>query len=542
LCIIALLINYLLRISKKSEAWDFVFWIGLFLLFLVPGAYLEFPSDPWEHFRRIYAWQGFSFIDENPLSNKFSYFWGWTFVYMVPPLYRRTALSIYGAFWELVLAYQFYLLALRLGFSKSWARIQVVATVCLFGASVFSFYRYYALSSTILAYIAYLAALIVLMDVLDGRRKRALLLPFLVLIIYYNHLQEFTFLFISAAALLLHKAYEAGRYGRILTYLLPVVLMASWIPGAWLVLNPQSIPVRSFNPINVSSWGVFRLWDLPYSEAIAVHGLVGLTLAILFFNKHRRVALLTLVPVALMLFPPFVLVFLAVLGDDYSIAWRVLYAFPASFMLVAGLKEGIGFLTQVLRLRSKTVLVQVAVVAIVVCVSLVPIFPYRGRLWFVLHKPAPELSLDRIDTAAQWLFDNDRRNLKCLLAADRASAMVFAATLGLPPEPERLTPRDSYTLASQNGPFPTYLQANRVCALVVGIPSQISPAPLSRVGLLSGHWDPAFVTRDLVPSGNVEEALDSLTAAGWTKTSIPPFYWLYRAPSRESVPASAPTP
>ena len=122
LCIIPLLINYLFRISRKREAWDFVFWIGLFLLFLIPGAYLEFPADPWEHFRRIYAWQGFSFIDENPLSNKFSYFWGWTFVYMVPPLYRRTALSIYGAFWELVLAYQFYLLALRLGFSKSWAR------------------------------------------------------------------------------------------------------------------------------------------------------------------------------------------------------------------------------------------------------------------------------------------------------------------------------------------------------------------------------------------------------------------------------------
>src|SRR6266536_2166570 len=168
-CNSLLFLNYLYTTYKKSEVLDYIFWIGLILLFLIPGAYLEFPSDPWEHFRRIYAWQGYTFVGENPLNYKFTYFWGWTFLYGVQPLYRRTALGFYSAFWQLLLAYQFYLLALRLGFSKSWVRIQVLATICLFGTNVFSFYRYYALSSTALAYIAYLAALILLMNFLDGK-------------------------------------------------------------------------------------------------------------------------------------------------------------------------------------------------------------------------------------------------------------------------------------------------------------------------------------------------------------------------------------
>lgn len=542
--LIVLFINYLRTTSKKSEMADFVFWIGLVLLFLVPGAYLEFPSDPWEHFRRIYAWQSYRFIDENPLSDKFSYFWGWTLVYMVPPLYRRTALGVYGAFWELVLAYQFYLLALRLGFSKSWARIQVLATVCLFGANVFSFYRYYALSSTIVAYIAYLAAVIILMDVLDGERKKALLLPLLVLIIYCNHLQEFIFLAISTTALLIHRAYEIQRFQKTLNYLLPLTLIVSWIIGAWVVLNPQFIPIQGFNPVpsSVSSWGTFRLWDLkmPYVEAMAVHGLVSLGLAIVLFKKYRRVALLTLAPVFLMLFFPFVLCLSALIGNfDHQISWRVLYAFPGSFILVAGLKEGSDFILRRVSIRSKALLAQLVVVSVVVCVSLVPTFPYRGRLWFVLLKPPQQLALEPMDQTSQWLYDNDHRDLNCLLAGDGATAMALAATLGLKEEPERLTPRDSFQLVSKGSPFGSYLQSNQVCGLVVAVPSKIMPGPLSRVGQLSGHWDPAFVDDDLVASGNIDAALASLTAAGWTRTSVPPFYWLYKPPARTPT---TPTP
>ncbi|MBD0300883.1 MAG: hypothetical protein ICV85_01530, partial [Tolypothrix sp. T3-bin4] len=114
---------------KKDNSFNkLLFWAFIILLFLLPGAYLEFPSDAWAHFARIFVWQTSTFIDDNPTNYKFAYFWGWTFMAEVEPLGRRTALNLYSTFWQFLLAYQFYLFALRVGFSDSWAKVQVLGT------------------------------------------------------------------------------------------------------------------------------------------------------------------------------------------------------------------------------------------------------------------------------------------------------------------------------------------------------------------------------------------------------------------------------
>lgn len=532
---LVLLVNYLRRVSKTSTWADFILWIGLALIFLLPGAYLEFPSDPWEHFRRIYAWQASRFIDENLVSEKFSYFWGWTLVYAVKPFYRRTAMDIYGAFWELLLAYQFYRLALRLGFSRPWARIQSLATVLLFGVNVFSFYRYYALASTILAYIAYLAALIAVMDFLDGKKKQALLLPILALIMYFNHQQELILFAISTSALLLHKAYDSGKFWRTVVALLPLVIMGSWLLGAWVVRNPQVVPVPAWNPASpyISSLGTFRLWDLrlPYFEVIGVHGLFSLAFAIVFFKKYTRIAFLSLMPLCTLLFSPFVLAFAARLGEaDYYVSWRPLYAFPLSYILVCGLKELIEFLTRKWNADTETRWVRVAVFSIVFLLSLVPLFPYRGRFWFLVNRPPAELTLQRVDETAQWLSDNYRGGISCLLVGDRATGTALAASLVMPPVTERLISLNAFELITTRPPFEDYLRTNQFCGFLVAIPGEVDPAPVSRVGQLSGHWDPQAVNKNLLPGGNIDEPLNSLVTAGWTRTSVPPFYWLYQSP------------
>ncbi len=541
LCNILLLMNYLWRISKKAEVSDFVFWIALALLFLIPGAYLEFPSDPWEHFRRIYAWQASRFIDDNLVSDKFSYFWGWTLMYAVKPFYRRNAIDIYSAFWQLLLAYQFYRLALRLGFSRPWARIQTLATVFLFGVNVFSFYRYYALASTILSYIAYLAALIAVMDFLEGKKKQALLIPILLLIIYFNHQQEFILFVISTGAVLLHHAYERGKRWRTATTLLPLAIIGSWLLGAWIVRNPQIVPVAVWNPgpPYISPLGTFRLWDLrlPYFEVIGVHGLISLAFAIVFFKKYTRIAFLSLTPLCVLLFSPFVLAFAALMGaTDHYVSWRPLYAFPLSFILVCGLKELIEFLVRKRGPGVKTRLVQVGVVSVVVLLSIVPAFPYRGRLWFVVNRPATELSLQRIDQTAQWLSDNYREGIPCLLVADSTTGTVLAASLVMPPEAARLAPRNAFDLISTKQPFEAYLKANQFCGFLVSKPAEVIPAPVSRVAQLSGHWDPQAVNKNLLHGEDVDQTLTSLTTAGWIRTSVPPFYWLYQAPQVSSKP------
>ena len=43
-------------------------WVLLAVIFLLPGAYLEFPADPWEHYARMNRWQGNAVIGDG---------WGW---------------------------------------------------------------------------------------------------------------------------------------------------------------------------------------------------------------------------------------------------------------------------------------------------------------------------------------------------------------------------------------------------------------------------------------------------------------------------------
>lgn len=535
-----LFVDYLFGSFKKSESADFVFWIALSLLFLIPGAYLEYPSDPWEHFRRIYAWQGYAFISDNPLNYKFTYFWGWTFMSGVQPLYRRSALGVYSAFWQIVLAYQVYLLALRLGFSKLWARIQVLATICLFGTNVFSFYRYYALSSTLLAYVAYLAAMIVLMDVFAGKKKKAALLPLLVLVIYCNHFQELMLLLLSASALLLYKACERQSIRRGLLYSLPLVVLISFVLGAWVVRHPQSIPARGWDPgpPYLSWWGTVRIWDpnSPYFEAIGIHGLLSLGFAILLFRKHRRIAILTLLPVSCLVFPPFVLLFSAIVHGNNWIIYRALYAFSYSFMLVVGLKDGFELLSRRLTTRRKDELMGASVAVVVVLVSLLPSFPYRGRLWFQLYKPPAELSLQGLDATSQWLSINYTRDLACLFAGDNATATVLATQLGLAPT-RRLLPYNASQLVPRGGTLKNYLEAHSICALIVSNPSKTGNYPQSRVAQLSGHWDASIVGKNLKASSDIDGALESLAVAGWTRTFVPPFYWLFEVPQRPDTPS-----
>jgi hypothetical protein len=358
---------------------------------------------------------------------------------------------------------------------------------------------------------------------------------------YFNHSQELLFFFISTSALFFHKAYEKGKSWRTVTALMPLAVVASWLVGAWVVRNPQVVPVPVWNPASpyVSSLGTFRIWDLklPYFEVLGVHGLFSLAFAIVFFKKYSRIAFLTLVPLCALLFSPFVLTFAALLGEsDHYVTWRPLYALPFSFMLVAGLKESVEFLMRKENLGRKTRSVKVAVFAVVLLLSLVPFFPYRGRLWFLLYRPTTELSLQRIDVTSQWLVDNYNRGISCLLVADRATGTALAAPLVMPPVTERLISQNAFELISAKAPFDEYLKANQFCGFLVAIPSEVVSAPVSSVGQLSGHWDPLAVNKNLVASGNIDETLNSLTAAGWTRTFVPPFYWLYQSPQISAKP------
>ncbi|NES21115.1 MAG: hypothetical protein F6K41_19845 [Symploca sp. SIO3E6] len=533
-----LFLVYLYKNQKRQhiKLTEILFWVFLAILFLQPGAYLEFPADPWEHFRRIFSWSNYSFIEDNPINRKFTYFWGWTLMSQVQPLYRSIALDIYSAFWQLLLAYQFYLLALRLGFDKYWAKVQVVATIFLFGTNLFGFYRYYALSSTPLAYIAYLRSIIVLINAKHGQVKQLALLIPLALIMYYNHLQELLLLIISSIALFVDYITNQKKHIRTILSIVVIIIIIAFLLGTYVVSNPQVIPTIPSSRLTlpyVSQWGTFRIWDfkLAYFETISVHGLISLLLAVLFLSKHKTIAILTLTPSLLMIFPPFVLAFLVVLNrTDNYVTYRILYAFSLNFMLVLGLREILSSLITKLKLYLPRLNLILSVFILTLIISIPPTYPYRGRFWFQVYKPPAELSFKSIDTTAQWFFVNRQLDTKCLLMTDGANDFTLKTHFALRVLTRLNVYNPSESLTSDDA-LKNYIKHQNICRILVAIPDKVNPPPVSLVGQLSGHWDASLVNKNLMASQEFVKLTDSLMNTGWTKTFVPPFYWLYENPT-----------
>ncbi len=566
-CNILLFSYYLYKVFSKKRIIDFLFWTAVILLFFIPGAYLEFPSDAWEHFRRIFTWQSSIFVDDNPVNYKFTYFWGWTLMSQVEPLYRRTALNIYSAFWQFLLAYQFYLFALRIGFSESWAKVQVVGTICLFGTNVFSFYRYYALSSTPLAYIAYLQSLIVLLDIWEGKRKQAIALIFLMPLIYYNHYQELLFFIISTIAILTSKLYEkVGRRTRKkIVYAIIAILILSYTFGAFLIQNfkyyadllnhlwqlylhdyfqEKSIQNWELDPNYWSKWGILRIWDinLPYFQTLGVCGFITIIFSLIFWKKYNLLSNITLIPIILLLFQPFTLFIIAI--DDSYTTFRILYTFPYSFMFVVGLKEMAEFITSNVTKKTKKSYKNNYIDNInnywitgflVVLLSLQPSLPWRGRLWFQLYQPQAQLSMENLDVTAQWFLKNRSLKSTCLLGTDVTTGFLLTTHFNF----HALWENNKSSVYNPSNNFNTvdklksYLDSESgeyTCSFLVGIPEKMISPPISKVGEISGHWKPDTIRQNLSYSQEFVDTLAVLKAQGWTQTFVPPFYWLYEAP------------
>ena len=562
-CNILLFSYYLYNVSKRIRRADFLFWTAVILLFLIPGAYLEFPSDAWEHFRRIFTWQTSIFVDDNPINYKFTYFWGWTLMSEVEPLYRRTALNIYSTFWQFLLAYQFYLFALRIGFSESWAKVQVVGTICLFGTNVFSFYRYYALSSTPLAYIAYLQALIVIIDICEGKRNKATALIFLIPLIYYNHYQELLFLVVSTIGIVTSKLYGTAkpRLRKKINYIVIITLPLCFVCGAFAVkyfeyyayfinqfwqlylknyFQEKSIQNWAIDPIYWSKWGILRIWDmnLPYFQTLGVCGFISIFFSLIFWKKYNLLSIITLVPILILIFQPFTLFIIAI--DDSYTTFRILYAFPYSFMFVVGLKEMAELVTNKLIKKplayNNYYINKYCIIGfLVIVLSLQPSLPWRGRFWFQLYQPQTQLSLKNLDITAQWLFKNRQLKSICSLETDISTGFIVATHFnfyGLWPY-NRLSvynPSQNIKTLEQLKKYLESEMGKSICSFLVGIPGKMVPPPISKVGQLSGHWKPDTVRQNLNYSQEFVDTLAVLKAQGWTQTFVPPFYWLYEAP------------
>lgn len=525
------------RLTTRSEqealGSELLFWGGLFLLLLLPGAYLEYPSDSWEHFRRIYNWQGVGLFRESVIRERFAYFWGWSLLGWVPISHRVFALGLYAAFWQWILFFQFYLFFRRFGVEKNWAKLSVAGVMLLFGSNVFSL-RYYALSSTPLAYLLYLRGLIIAANFLEGKgRKQALVLPFLFGMIAWSHFQESIFLILGALVLVLLRI--SRNHSKQVIFWGSVFLVLSFAVGIGL-RNNHIEWYAPLGPESISRLGSFKLWKLqsPYFETWGVHGLVSLGFSILFFRKYRELCVLSWVGIFLLLFPPSALLIAQNIKNPYD-SYRILYLFPISTMLVLGIKEffmrdfwkdlggkiGDGSLF----FRRNALWISLGVLLLF---SAIPSFPFRGRLFFQFYKSPESRSLSALHQTASWFQDQGLARRDCVLTDD-VTRFVLTTHLGWPFHAQRLLPHPYIRNATQAHTLYELISGKKACALLVADPAKLPPPAPSKIAQLSRHWEEEKYTLswNYDPETTLSES-DKLLARGWTKTEVPPYYFLYQ--------------
>lgn len=133
-------------------------WALIALVILIPGAYLEFPSDPWQHLSRINEWGWLQRITEHSAWYKSGSFLAYSLVCCANGVgQQRTYIELYFVGSALLLLWQYFRLAIDSGIPRRWALLFVIITLLTFGNSVFSFYRYYGISTTLIGQIAAVA-------------------------------------------------------------------------------------------------------------------------------------------------------------------------------------------------------------------------------------------------------------------------------------------------------------------------------------------------------------------------------------------------
>jgi len=531
------------ELTTVTDKRFFIFWFLLLLLFILPGAYLEYPSDSWEHFRRIFKWDAIDSFEQAPLdiANKFSYFWNWSWCFWVPLEFRRIALNLISSFWQFLLAIQIFKLARALKLPPDWSCLQALGFFLLIGTSTFSF-RYYALSSTIVAYIFYLQALIILLQLTKEKLKTAIVpLAALSALIWFNHQQELLFLSISALALCALKVIRIfwPTNKHFVTATISVIAISGLAFGKYF---QQKLPelTAHISTEALTSFGNFAVWkyDLGYYiDVIGVHGLIAyLVVVVVLAKRIPQITALTIAPLVTLLFPPTALL-LAYLFNDSYLTSRLFLAFPLSISLIFGLKA----LTEKLASHVPSLqkgIVQVALAGLVVIIFSFPKDrPWRGRLQFQIYNTSPEQELVALDQTALWFAQN--RSLtklrQCLLLTDQITKMALWAQLGLSDDYNYWTRSHKFAEVNQlPQSFEELISQTKlqpVCGiLIANNPVERNFKP-SSFGNSSGHWKPHWQSFDFYLTDNFVNATKNLTTEGWTTIDVPPFYTLYEPPA-----------
>ncbi|MEO6567539.1 MAG: hypothetical protein ABIO94_02150 [Opitutaceae bacterium] len=405
-----------------STVWQIVPWCLLGLLFWLPGAYLEFPADPWEHFARINNWRELSTIGPSPgwFYKGHSYFFAYSLVGRLSADLQVRGLGAYQAAVSLLLSWQYYRLAKACGLKRPAALLFTCAQALVFGNDLFGFYRYYGLASTTFSQIAATAAIRTAVsyfqspvaDTHSRLRFRAAFLAtllFAILLAGFNHIQGMAIIGLGLLAASVH--YIVRHRPRLFLSLTSLLAILSLL-FTWLWPNrPLLDAMRSGGWLNATfGFNLLSPSSPAFRRMVLILGTVGfanLAAAIFLIRRNHIAGWLTVIPVLALLLPPISMplanAFGAVSPTAIVAFHRFLFAIPPGLALFAlgesiwskRLPERAVMTARVIQGPAKSWRNQIPLGLLVACCALLVIlpagYPYHNRMWSALARTPDDL-------------------------------------------------------------------------------------------------------------------------------------------------------
>ncbi len=428
-------------------------WLCLGLLFWIPGLYLEWPSDPWEHLRRINEWHAHNIVTDHSAWTKSSYFLPYSLTQHVTGLTQLSWLNLYYTAVCLLLSWQYYLLARATGLKARASLVFVLLNALTIGNNIFSFYRYYGISSTILAQISAVALTRIAIGFAsasytnrknDGGQKGLpmrslphalpalgrgclphqsgiLTILLLTLLIGFNHIQG---LGIAGAGILAVASWRLIDWKPI---------MLAWLSAAGIMLSvgivawfPRHAAIDDvFRPegwLNqILGFNLFVSTSPAFERTIHIIGILGfanLVIGLWLVAKRNDLSgWLTLMPVLILILPCFALPFASMLASQKSVEnivvfHRLLFAVPLPLaMVVIGARlwptsetkseneTRLSFSFEALSVFLKAVRPMLASAGIAVYL-LLSAHDSKNRFWQSIHLPPEDLQLEPLVAAS----------------------------------------------------------------------------------------------------------------------------------------------
>lgn len=397
--------------------------IGLFLGYIFTvNPYTELPSDVWQHLEHIKA--ELLGLKNNPYGfppELLSGSYGHRLHAFVALLFGvdQVAIVLPGTiFTSIILILSFYfffcwILEETLSDSRSARALAFASTVLTFvsfGVDQFSYFRYYALAPTIIAYPLFLVSTFLLLRGINQRRARSLSFTTAMLFGVFAgliHSQELMFLLIVAAVyipwiILDQRAHLSFKYLENTLVRLGILIVASYFLTAVIhfffdLPAPAKLDAR-FIKLGFLSTNYGHLYVLnPTEQFFGVLSIVGIVAYIGFalryveFRRNPFFIVVLSIPFVTLFNPFFLSIFFQFTAPYH--AWRILYLIP--FPLVATTAAWLfisNYKTKVSQQQMVAVVCVVIITALVIDTTALPKSPLLLR--YLTLKPTGQSGMD----------------------------------------------------------------------------------------------------------------------------------------------------